>query len=99
MIVHDDMEITEKVKIYDCGVSMGEGKEGIYKTRVQYRTGDIWVPKLDQTDALKVECGHFIECIREGKIPITEGVRGLNVVRILEAAERSLKNDGRIVKL
>jgi len=99
MIVLDDMEISEKVKIYDCSVSMGEGKEGMFKARVQYRTGDIWIPKWDQTDAMKVECGHFLECIREGKQPITDGIRGLKVVRILEAAERSVKKDGMMIKL
>lgn len=99
MIVHDDMEISEKVRVYDCGVVMGEGKEGIYKTRIQYRMGDMLAPKWDQTDALKVECGHFLECIREGKRPLTDGIRGLNVVRILEAAEKSLRNDGKVVKL
>lgn len=100
MLVYDDLEPSEKIKIYDKGVSMsGDFKEDIYRTLVEYRTGDMNAPKVDTTEALQTECQHFLECIREGRTPITDGHAGLRVVRILEASTESIKNHGKPVAL
>ncbi len=98
MILYDDMENSEKVKVYDKGVEV-KTKEGVYQTLVQYRMGDMYAPKLDQTEALTIATQHFVDCIRENKVPITDGVAGLNVVRILEAADCSIKQQGKIIPL
>lgn len=100
MIVYDDMEITEKVKVYDKGVSFYTGhSEQAYRERVGYRMGDMWAPKLDATEALQVEGQCFIEAIESGRQPVTNGEAGLDVVRILEAATESMKARGRLVEL
>jgi predicted dehydrogenase len=98
MIVYDDMEMSEKVKVYDKGIEV-KTQEGIYETLVQYRTGDMSAPKLDQTEALTLEAQHFVDCVLNGKTPITDGISGLNVVRILEASEKSIKQQGKIISL
>lgn len=98
MIVYDDTEASEKVKIYDKGIDVTT-REGVYDTLVQYRTGDMLSPKLEQTEALAVGTQHFIDCILNDKQPLTDGRAGLNVVRILEASEISIKNRGRMVEL
>jgi predicted dehydrogenase len=102
MIVYDDLEPSEKVKVYDRGVTLGDGPagpDGPYEMFVGYRTGDMWAPKVSLTEALSVETSHFVECIREGKPPITDGKAGLRIVRILEAATLSLKQGGCPVEL
>jgi predicted dehydrogenase len=100
MIVYDDMEISEKVKIYDKGVTISAGHiEHAYQERVGYRMGDMWAPKLDITEALRVEGQEFIEAIETGRRPITDGEAGLQVVRILEAATESMKARGKLVEL
>jgi predicted dehydrogenase len=96
MVVWNDLEADEKVKIYDRGVQIGS-KEGVYELLVSYRTGDMWVPKIEQTEALKVELAHFIECIEKDQTPINDGVAGLRVVKMLEAAGESLKLRGETV--
>lgn len=98
MIVYDDVEPSEKVKIYDKGVNMSSN-EGIYEALIEYRTGDMYAPKLDSTEALSRLTSHFVECIRESKKPFTDGQSGLNVVKILEAAERSMKNNGKLITI
>ncbi len=98
MIVYDDTEASEKVKVYDKGIDVTT-REGVYDTLVQYRTGDMLSPKLDQEEALAVATRHFLECVRDGKTPITDGQAGLNVVRILEASAISIKDRGRAVEL
>jgi predicted dehydrogenase len=98
MLVYNDMETSEKVRVYDRGVTVTT-QEGIYQTLVDYRTGDIWSPKLDNREALAVECEHFVECVRSGTTPMTSGVDGLIVVRLLEAAERSLTSAGERIEL
>lgn len=98
MLVFDDMENSEKVKIYDKGVDV-KTKEGVYETLVQYRMGDMRSPKLDQTEALFLATSHFLECIKYNKTPLTDGISGLNVVRLLEAAEKSIKQHGKEIKL
>jgi predicted dehydrogenase len=99
MIVYDDMEPSEKLKIYDKGLDISSDAESIYKTMVGYRTGDMLSPKLDITEALRVETAHFLDCIQTGKKPITDGEAGLRIVRILDAASRSLAANGQPVKL
>jgi predicted dehydrogenase len=98
MLVWNDLEQDEKIKIYDRGVKI-ESKEGIYEMLVNYRSGDIWAPKVDPAEALKVETDYFIDCILNNKTPINDGHAGLRVVRILEASDLSLKKKGRMIKL
>jgi predicted dehydrogenase len=98
MLVWNDLEADEKIKIYDKGVQITSG-EGVYDLRVSYRSGDVWAPKCDQTEALTVELEHFIDCILNDRTPLNDGTAGLRVVRLLDAADRSLKDRGRIVSL
>jgi predicted dehydrogenase len=97
MIVYDDLEPSEKVRIYDKGVSLSPHVEAAYERLVSYRLGDMWAPRLDTTEALRTEALHFIACIDEHKLPDTDGQSGLKIVRILEAAEQSLRGRGRPV--
>jgi predicted dehydrogenase len=112
MIVYDDIEPIEKVRVYDKGVTTtngngagsatqagGDEKEEAYRTLVSYRTGDVWVPKLDGTEALRHVCAEFLDAIRESRAPLTDGAAGLRVVRLLEAAQESINEGGRLVKL
>ncbi|PCI29603.1 MAG: oxidoreductase [SAR324 cluster bacterium] len=100
MIVYDDMQNTEKVKVYDKGVDIAPNdKDALYKTLIQYRTGDMFAPKIDETEALKDECQHFLDCIQENKQPISNGRFGLEVVKMLEASQLSIKQQGKIIEL
>ena len=100
MLVWNDLEADEKLKIYDKGVAMnGNGKQGLYDLRVSYRSGDMWAPRVEQAEALKVELDYFIDCVRHNRTPINDGISGLRVVQLLEAADRSLKERGRTVPL
>ncbi|WP_229668713.1 Gfo/Idh/MocA family protein [Edaphobacter acidisoli] len=99
MVVYDDMEPSEKIKVYDKGVTVNGSRDSVYKALVGYRSGDMYAPHLDVSEALKVEIQHFVECIRTGAEPITGGQAGLRVVRILESASRSMKHRGRLVDL
>lgn len=96
MLVWNDLEADEKIKVYDKGVQMTSG-EGIYDVLVSYRTGDVWAPKCDQTEALKTELQYFTDCILNNRTPTNDGVAGLRVVKLLDAADQSLKERGRIV--
>ncbi|BAY97593.1 oxidoreductase domain protein [Tolypothrix tenuis PCC 7101] len=99
MIVYDDLEPSEKVKIYDKGITLNGNSESVYQMLIGYRTGDMWSPKLDMTEALRAEGLHFIDCITKGDRPITDGEAGLRIVRILEAATQSMKQQGRLIEL
>lgn len=99
MITYDDLEPSEKVKIYDKGVSFTENPEQIMEMRVGYRTGDMWAPKLDGSEALRRGAQHFVECIETGKTPETDGVLGLRVVELIEAATSSMRGKGETVYL
>ncbi|MHB8376618.1 MAG: Gfo/Idh/MocA family protein [Dehalococcoidia bacterium] len=100
MILYDDLEPTEKIKVYDRGVSWnGHADEARREALVAYRLGDMHAPMLDQTEALRTECAHFIDSIRGGGTPVTDGQSGLRTVRILAAAERSLQNGGAMEQL
>jgi predicted dehydrogenase len=98
MLVWNDLEPDEKIKVYDRGVDITNG-QGVYDLLVSYRSGDIWAPKVDPTEALSLELRYFVECVLNGKSPSNNGVAGLRVVRLLEAADQSLKERGRIVAL
>lgn len=99
MIVYDDIEPSEKVKVYDKGVSLTGGTEGVYQMLVNYRSGDMWAPHLATTEALKTEAAHFVDCVTNGTKPQTGGEMGLRIVRILEAADQSMANRGQPVQL
>jgi predicted dehydrogenase len=99
MILYDDVEPSEKVKIYDKGVVLGETMEELYHLKVQYRVGDMYAPKIDDREALALEASHFVECLMTGKKPLTDGKAGLEVVKVLVAAEESLKLKGAPVQL
>src|SRR5580698_6670360 len=96
MIVWNDLEADEKVKVYDKGVQMNS-REGLYNLLVSYRSGDMWAPKLEATEALKAEMAYFVQCIKSGEAPFNGGMAGLRVVRMLEAAEESLQKKGEAV--
>jgi predicted dehydrogenase len=93
MAVLDDTEVTEKVRIYDKGVNYVPSYKD-YGESLTIRVGDIWIPKLSLTEPLKVECQHFLSCVRDGSQPLTDGRDGLQVLRVLEAADLSLKGHG-----
>jgi predicted dehydrogenase len=101
MLVWNDLEADEKIKIYDKGVEMtsNQNPQGMYDLLVSYRSGDVWAPKVEQTEALKVELGYFVDCIVNDRAPINDGAAGLRIVRMLEAADQSLKDRGRHVQL
>jgi predicted dehydrogenase len=96
MLVWNDLEADEKVKVYDRGVNIA-GREGVYELLVSYRSGDMWAPKIEQTEALKVELAYFMDCIEKNETPFNDGVSGLRVVKMLEAAGESLKLRGETV--
>jgi len=98
MLVWNDLEADEKIKVYDKGVKMTSG-EGVHNLLVSYRSGDMWSPQVEQVEALKVEMGYFVDCIVNNKTPFNDGVAGLHVVKMLEAAERSVRNRGALVEL
>jgi len=93
MIVYNDLEPSEKVKVYDRGICLND-ETSVYKMLISYRMGDVWIPGLDQTEALRTQAMHFIECVETGKAPITDGQAGLRVVKLLEAATQSMAKRG-----
>lgn len=98
MLVWNDLQADEKIKIYDKGVNI-QNREGVYDLLVSYRSGDLWVPQVEQTEALKLEMAHFLKCIQDNETPINDGIAGLQVVEMLEAAETSVKSRGGLVRL
>ena len=99
MIVYDDMEPSEKVKVYDKGIIVTPGTDSLYNAMVGYRSGDMFAPQLDVSEALKVELQHFADCIENGRTPLTDGLAGLQVVRILESASLSMRQRGKLIEL
>jgi len=97
MITYDDLEPSEKVKVYDKGVSFTDDPQKIQEMRVGYRTGDMWAPRLAITEALRVEGEHFVDCIENGTVPKTDGQLGLRVVELIEAASLSMSRRGETV--
>ncbi len=100
MLVYDDLEPSDKLKIYDRGASLQElSLESQNQQKIDYRMGDMWAPHIPPGEALKMKTAHFIECIAKGLTPITDGHAGLRVVRILEAASQSMSQHGAPVSL
>jgi predicted dehydrogenase len=100
MLVWNDLDPDNKVRVYDKGVEI-TSREGVYNLLVSYRSGDMWAPKVDQVEGLKLEAEQFVNSILNGKgnQPVNDGFAGLRVVRMLEAAYRSIKRKGEIVQL
>jgi predicted dehydrogenase len=98
MLVWNDLEADEKIKIYDKGVEV-KSKEATYKMLVNYRSGDMFAPRVEQVEALKLETEYFVRCIEKNETPINDGHAGLRVVKMLEACSESLKKNGQQVKL
>jgi predicted dehydrogenase len=94
MIMYDDMEPTEKIKMYDKGISINGSPEKAHDLRIGYRAGDMWAPHLPIKEALETEAEHFLDCLCRGASPISSGATGLHVVAILEAASRSIAARG-----
>ncbi len=99
MISYDDLEPSEKIKIYDKGVSFTDDPQKIREMRIGYRTGDMWAPKLAVTEALRTEGEHFVECIGKGTEPITSGAMGQRVVELIAAANESMRCRGATVDI
>ena len=99
MIVYDDLEPSEKVKIYDKGITVTNRPEDVYAMLISYRTGDMHAPQLQTAEALETEANHFLRCIEGREVPISGGEAGLQVVSLLEAASSSLKQRGRPVEI
>ncbi|MBS3103111.1 Gfo/Idh/MocA family oxidoreductase [Candidatus Woesearchaeota archaeon] len=106
MLVYDDTEQTEKIKVYDKGVALEKSslpKDRYYDTweefKLVYRSGDVLIPKLDSKEPLNAMCGHFIDCIKNGKKPVSDGYSGLRVIQVIEAMQKSLKSKGREIFL
>ncbi|MFZ0469066.1 MAG: Gfo/Idh/MocA family oxidoreductase [Thiogranum sp.] len=98
MLVFDDMESNEKIKVYDKGITVEQDdREAVYQSLFHYRVGDMWAPRLDPTEALLKECSHISHCIRHGVRPVNNGYLALEVVRLLEAAELSMRRRGELV--
>ena len=98
MLVWNDLEADEKLKVYDKGVQMSNGP-GLYELLVSYRAGDMWAPRVEQAEALKVELGYFIDCVAQKRTPFNDGVAGYRVVKLLAAAEKSLTERGKAIQL
>ena len=99
MVVWNDLDADEKVKVYDKGVDISGNGQSVYDLLVSYRSGDMWAPKVEQAEALKQEATYFVNCIKKNETPFNDGLAGLRVVRLLEAAGRSLKERGKPVNL
>jgi len=98
MLVWNDLEADEKIKIYDKGVNI-TSREGLYNLLVHYRSGDMWAPQIEQVEALTRELTYFVECIAKDQTPVNDGEAGLRVVKMLEAASESIQKRGALVYL
>jgi len=98
MLVWNDLEADEKIKVYDKGAQMNTG-QGLHDLLVSYRAGDMWAPRVDQAEALKVELNYFIDCVTKNQTPFNDGVSGYRVVKLLEAADQSLRERGKAIQL
>ncbi len=98
MVVYDDLEPSERVKVYDKGITVRDESE-LQKLLISYRSGDCWSPKIGPGEALQVEVRHFVECIATGAVPLSDGHAGLRVVKLIEAATLSLQRRGEPVEI
>jgi predicted dehydrogenase len=99
MIVYDDLEPLQKIRVYDTRVDVPPHYDTFAQFQYAYHYGDMWAPYMKQEEPLRVECSHFVDCIRNGTTPLSSGRDGLDLVRILEAATESLRNEGKRVRL
>jgi predicted dehydrogenase len=99
MVVYDDVEVAEKLKVYDKGITVKNSPEALYKMLVAYRTGDMWAPQLDTTEALALEARQIVRSIETGVCLATDGRTGLRVVQLLEAATESMRRRGNVTEL
>jgi predicted dehydrogenase len=99
MVVYDDLEPSEKIKVYDKGIDITDDPEHVKKMLIGYRMGDMWAPQLEITEALSAVTAHFVDCVLKQRKPDTSGDMGLAVVRVLEAATRSMRRNGEPVEL
>ena len=90
MLVWNDLDPAEKLRVYDKGADV-RTEQGLHQALVSYRTGDMWAQKVEEVEALQVETRYFLDCVKNGMKPFNDGQAGLRVVRILEAAEQSLR--------
>ena len=95
MLVWNDLEADEKVKVYDKGVQV-KNEEGLYNLLVNYRSGDMWAPHLEQVEALRVELAYFVDCIVNDQSPFNDGQAGMRIVKMLEASSQSLRHHGAV---
>lgn len=98
MLLWNDLEADEKIKVYDKGVHI-TSRQGVYDLLVNYRSGDMWAPQIEQVEALRLEMAYFVECICKNETPFNDGVAGLRVVKMLQAADQSLSKRGALVYL
>jgi predicted dehydrogenase len=99
MAMFDDMEPSEKVRVYDRGVDPAPGEFVDFARAMTVRQGDVLIPRLDGAEPLRLECQHFVDCVRSRKAPLTDGRDGLRVVKVLAAAQASLEAHGAPVRL
>lgn len=99
MILYDDLEPSEKVKVYDKGITVTLGSEAVYEMLISYRSGDMWAPRLDTTEALQTEVLHFLSCIQDGSQPETDGHSGLRLIQLIEAANQSMQARGKLIEI
>jgi predicted dehydrogenase len=98
MLVWNDLEADEKIKIYDKGINV-TSQEGLYNLLVNYRSGDMWAPQIEQVEALNRELAYFVDCVVKDETPVNDGEAGLRVVKMLEAANQSIRQRGALVYL
>jgi len=99
MVVYDDLEPSEKIKVYDKGIHATDDPEQVRSVLIGYRIGDMWAPRLDTTEALSTVTSHFVDCVLKQRKPDTDGQAGLSVLRVLEAATQSMQRNGELVHL
>jgi predicted dehydrogenase len=99
MAVFDDVDSTEKVRLYNRGFETGPASYGSYGESISVRNGDVHIPYVKMVEPLRAECRHFIQCVEKGQTPLTDGEDGLKVLKVLEAAQRSLKGGGKPTKI
>src|SRR5258708_36953785 len=94
MLMWNDLEADEKIRVYDKGVSMSTSPKNLHQLLVSYRSGDMWAPQVEQIEALHAETAYFLKCIQENTTPFNDVFAGLRVIRILEPADKSIRHRG-----
>jgi predicted dehydrogenase len=99
MVVYDDLEPSEKIKIYDKGVEVSDDSDDVKKLLPSYRIGDLWVPNIKMGEPLQAMVQHLVDCVENNRKPVTDGETGLRIVRYLDAANQSMKSNGMPVEI